>query len=74
MLCLILSKREVLSMNQKELKGIALILFGILLCLGSGELNHTILRSFSDFPFAVLGVLIGIFGLYIIFRKEKQDK
>ena len=60
MLCLLLSK-GVFYMNQKALKGIALILFVMLLCLGSGELNHTILRSFSDFPFAVLGVFVGVY-------------
>ena len=46
-------------MNSKALKGIALLLFGILLCAGSEEINATILFSFGDFPFAAIGVLVG---------------
>ena len=38
-------------MNNNALKGIALILFGILLCVGGTEINSTLLHSFSDFPF-----------------------
>ena len=47
-------------MNNRILKGIALILFGILLCTGSAEINSIILYRFSDFPFAFVGVIIGI--------------
>ena len=57
---------------EKQLKGIALILFGILLCASDYTLNHTILSSFSDFPFALLGVLIGIVGIVFVF-KNKND-
>ena len=59
-------------MNNKTLKGIALILFGILLCISSVEINHTILRSFSDFPFSLLGVVMGVAGLIMAFRKEDK--
>ena len=57
-------------MDNKTLKGIALILFGILLCLGGAEINSTILHSFSDFPFSLLGIIIGVIGLAMVFRKE----
>lgn len=63
-------------MDNKSLKGIALILFGILLCLGGAEINSTLLHSFSDFPFSLLGVIIGAVGLSMIFIKDtdKKDK
>ena len=32
-------------MDNKALKGIALILFGILLCVGSAEINSTLLQT-----------------------------
>lgn len=60
-------------MNNRILKGIALILFGILLCTGSTEINSTILYRFSDFPFALVGVIIGIAGLVMVFQKNQSD-
>ena len=57
-------------MNNKTLRGVALILFGILLCIGGAEINSTILYSLSDFPFSLFGVIIGVIGLVMIFRKE----
>lgn len=39
-------------MDNRILKGIALILFGILLCISDGEINRTVLHSVSDLPFA----------------------
>ena len=57
-------------MDNKILKGIALILFGILLCIGGAEINSTVLHSFSDFPFSLFGVISGVIGLVIAFRKE----
>lgn len=54
-------------MNSKVSKGIALILFGILLCAGSEEINATILFSFGDFPFSAIGVIVGAVGLYMVF-------
>ena len=56
-------------MDNKLLKGIALILFGILLCIGGVEINRTILHSFSDFPFSLFGIITGTIGLVMIFRK-----
>ena len=63
-------------MNNMVLKGIALILFGILLCIGGAEINRTLLHSFSDFPFSLSGVIIGVIGLVMVFIKstDKKDK
>lgn len=60
-------------MNNNTLKGIALILFGILLCLGGTEINSTILRSLDRFPFSLMGVIIGIVGLIMAFVKKPND-
>jgi len=59
-------------MKNDSLKGIALILFGILLCLSSGELNNVVLIGFSYIPFSLLGVIAGILGLVMIFGKHKN--
>ena len=59
-------------MNSKVSKGIALILFGILLCAGSEEINATILFSFGDFPFSAIGVIVGAVGLYIVFSDKAE--
>ena len=59
-------------MHTKILKGIALILFGILVCLGGGEINQTILYSFSDFPFSLMGVILGIAGLFLVFSEKSE--
>lgn len=61
-------------MDNKDMKGIALILFGILLCISSGELNSTLLHSFSDFPFSLIGVITGVVGLMMIFSKSEEKK
>lgn len=60
-------------MNNKILKGIALILFGILLCIGGVEINSTILHSLNDFPFSLVGVISGIVGLVMVFQKAQND-
>ena len=60
--------------ENKELKGIALILFGILLCVCSGEVNGTILHGFSYFPFAAIGMIAGVIGLVMVFYKKKDEK
>ena len=59
---------------NKTLKGIALILFGILLCISSGELNGAILHGFSYFPFSFMGLIAGVIGLIMIFVKEKDKR
>lgn len=61
---------NILNIN-KTLKGIALILLGILLCISSGELNATILHGFSDFPFSFIGLIAGVVGVIMIFVKDK---
>lgn len=59
-------------MDNKILKGIALILFGILLCIGGVEINSTILHNFSDFPFSLIGVITGVVGLVMVFGKKDK--
>ena len=59
-------------MNSKVSKGIALILFGILLCAGSEEINATLLFSFGDFPFSAIGVIVGAVGLYMVFSDKAE--
>ena len=61
-------------MDNKILKGISLILFGILLCVCSGEINGTILHGFSYFPFAAIGMIAGVVGLVMVFYKNKDEK
>lgn len=61
-------------MNNKIAKGIALILFGILLCVAGTDINKTFLSSFSDFPFSLAGIISGIAGLVMIFAKNKDAK
>ena len=58
-------------MDNKALKGISLILFGILLTISSGELNGTVFHGFSYIPFAFFGVISGVVGLVFIFAKGK---
>ena len=61
-------------MDNKSLKGIALILFGILLGICSGEINGTVLYGFSYFPFSLIGLIAGVVGLILIFTKDKKEK
>ena len=63
---------EVNKMNDSRLKGIAVILFGILLSASSAEMNRTVLASFSDFPFALVGIIVGIVGLVMVFKSNKE--
>ena len=67
-----LNFRRVVRMSSKVSKGIALILFGILLCAGSEEINATILFSFGDFPFSAIGVIVGAVGLYMVFSDKAE--
>ena len=54
---------------KEQLKGIVLVLFGILLCCAEKGLNSTVFARFSDFPFSLLGVFVGIAGLIVAFGK-----
>lgn len=58
---------------KEQLKGISLVLFGILLCCADEGLNSIILYSVSDVPFSLFGLLSGSVGLFIVFRST-QDK
>lgn len=57
---------------QNQIKGLALLLFGILLCLSGNELNQTIFASLSDLPFSLIGLVVGAFGLVRVFLKDKN--
>ena len=62
------------ALNNRIAKGIALILFGILLCVAGADINKTLLTGFSDFPFSLVGIISGIAGLVMIFAKNKDEK
>ena len=55
-----------------KIKGIALLLFGILLSCAQDGLNDTIFASMSDIPFAFVGLCVGIAGLCLVFGKSKD--
>lgn len=61
-------------MNNKALKGISLILFGILLSASGPEMNSTVLHSYSDFPFSLISIIIGIVGLVMVFSTNIENK
>ena len=58
-------------MNDSRLKGIAVILFGVLLSASGAEMNRTVLASFSDFSFALIGIIGGIVGRIMVFKNNK---
>ena len=58
---------------KKQLNGIALILFGILVSLASDSLEHYITHSVTV-PWVMIGLLIGIIGVVLVFLKPKDDK
>ena len=51
---------------------IAVILFGILLSASSAEMNRTVLASCSDFPFTLIGIIVGMVGLVMVFKSNKE--
>ncbi len=57
---------------KKQLQGISLILFGLLLGMAEGDLNYFITRHVSAFPFALFGLVIGLVGLVFVFKQEKN--
>ena len=58
-------------MNDSKLEGIAVILFGILLSASGEEMNRTVFARFSDFPFDLIGIIVGIVGLIMVFKNNK---
>jgi ABC-type Fe3+ transport system permease subunit len=56
---------------KKQLHGIALILFGILISLASGSLDHYITHSVTV-PWVLVGLVIGIAGIVLVFLKPKD--
>ena len=59
-------------MSDSRLKGIAVILFGILLSASSAEMNQTVLGIFGDFPLALIGIIVEIVGLVMVFESNKE--
>ena len=57
---------------EDKIKGIALLLFGILLSCAQNGLNDTIFASMSEIPFAFVGLCVGIAGLCLVFGKPKD--
>lgn len=57
---------------KKQVHGIALILFGILVSLASGSLDHYITHSVTV-PWVLIGLMIGIIGVILVFLKPKDD-
>lgn len=57
---------------KKQVHGIALILFGILVSLASGSLDHYITHSVTV-PWVLIGLVIGIIGVVLVFSKPKDD-
>ena len=55
------------------MQGIALILFGILLCLAEEEINRELFHSIGYFPFALIGAITGIAGLVMVFYEKKDE-
>ena len=57
---------------KRQLQGIALLLFGILLGISEGDLNSYLVYHFEAFPFASVGLIIGLVGLIFVFKREKD--
>ncbi|MCD8056191.1 MAG: hypothetical protein LUE25_05720 [Clostridiales bacterium] len=59
---------------KEQLNGIALILFGILLCCAEEEINNIFLHSISYLPLSFVGFLIGSIGLFFVFKGSRESK
>lgn len=57
---------------EKKLKGISLILFGILLTLAESTLNRTVFGDLGYLPFTLLGIVLGIVGVVLTFQKTGE--
>ncbi len=60
---------------KKQIQGIALILFGIVLELASDSLNNCFfdLGIGITVPWVLIGLIIGIVGLLYVFLKTKDN-
>ena len=58
---------------REQMKGITLVLFGILLCCAEQGLNRTLFTTTSDVPFSLLGVIFGSSGLFLVFRNKPNE-
>ena len=59
---------------KNQLRGIALMLFGILLTLSGDSVNRMVFRDLDEIPFALLGFFVGIAGLVLVFRRGRQTQ
>lgn len=59
-------------MTDKKLKGIALILFGILLCISGSEIDRFFMYKLYFVPFSMIGVIVGIIGLAMAFNEKDK--
>lgn len=59
-------------MTDKKLKGIALILFGILLCISGSEIDRIFMYKLYFVPFSMIGVIVGIIGLAMVFNEKDK--
>lgn len=57
---------------KKQLQGIALILFGILVILASDWLGHYIAPDVTV-PWILIGLAVGIVGIVFAFLKPKNE-
>lgn len=57
---------------KNQIKGIALILFGILVTLASGSLDNYITHSITV-PWVLIGLVVGIIGIILVFLKPKDE-
>ena len=58
---------------EDKIKGIALLLFGILLSCAQDGLNDTIFASMSDIPFAFVGLCVGIAGSALCLANQRTN-
>ena len=56
---------------NRQLKGIALLLFGIILAILSLVLAPTLQGDYDMFP-AIFGCLFGVAGLVLVFTKDQN--
>ena len=58
---------------EDKIKGIALLLFGILLSCAQDGLNDTIFASMSDIPFAFVGLCVASLGSALCLANQRTN-